>query len=98
MRNLEGKVYICTNDDGSLRQRWNIGIKVNAYINLIGGNSTYANGRLVLVSQGESYFPQLLDSRFPSSFLITTSGDGVTYKYNGPEWYILSYEFSIPTT
>lgn len=72
-------IYLAPNDDGSLRQRWNIGIKVNAYINLIGGNSTYANGRLVLVSQGESYFPQLLDSSFPSSFLITTSGDGVTY-------------------
>jgi len=89
-------IYLAPNDDGSLRQRWNIGIKVNAYINLIGGNSTYANGRLVLVSQGESYFPQLLDSRFPSSFLITTSGDGVTYNImvqNG-----ISFEFSIPTT
>lgn len=72
-------IYLASNDDGSLRQRWNIGIKVNAYINLIGGNSTYANGRLVLVSQGGSYFPQLLEPSFPDGFLISTSGDGVTY-------------------
>lgn len=74
-------IYLVSSDDGSLRQRWKLEPTFMGYfINLIGGNSTYANGRFMIVNKGNYYFPQLWDSSLPSNGIgFMDSGDGITY-------------------
>ena len=74
-------IYLAASDDGSLRQRWNIELKHNniwhAYINLIGGNSTYPNGELVVYTDRRVALDKKLG--IISNINVVPSGDGVTY-------------------
>lgn len=88
-------IYLAPNDDGSLRQRWNIAITFATNITLIGGNSTYPNGRFEFNKKGDSYFPQLMDSNMPLTVGrgFKKTEDGITYNIMLTEFFEFPVKF-----
>lgn len=90
-------IYLASNDDGSLRQRWNVKLAHNniyhAYITLIGGNETYTNGQLWVYNNHDT----ALGPDGPTNLNIRDSGDGITYKISTPgETITTPFPFIIP--
>lgn len=75
-------IYLTSNDDGSLRQRWNIKAKPVLDITLIGGNSLFEKGRLIYNQDGTTYYPSLTNANAPLSVgKGIETNDGITYKF-----------------
>ena len=77
-------IYLAPNDDGSLRQRWNIKKGANFFdgdnVTLIGGNSSYTGAKICIVNE---IIPQLWKG-YSSNIAIGSGDGGITYYISSP--------------
>lgn len=95
----EGRsLYLSPSDDGSLRQRWNIevgaGDLYNTHLTLIGGNKTFANGKVMVEHKGDYYYP-VLTSSFVTNIEFFLLEDQISYIIKAPGLFS-NYPFYIP--
>lgn len=95
----EGRnLYLAPADDGSLRQRWNIEVRAGdiytTHLTLIGGNKTFANGKVMVEHQGNHYYP-VLTSPLITNIDFFRLGDDISYIIKTPGLFS-SYPFYIP--
>lgn len=80
-------IYLAPNDDGSLRQRWNIECRINniyfTYITLIGGNNSYPSGLIEVVNKT---IPRLIKNHpyNQTNINIGSMDGGITYYILSP--------------